>query len=250
VSAVLITGAAGVIGSAVLAALAGEPWLQGAGFVLPARDPGKFKTLPCWPGCAGRVLDAPRLDLGDPSQVGLFCGAALARHAPYTAVVLAAGISHDATVLKLTETEWDRVLQVDALSVHCLLTAMLEGGLLAPGAGILLVGSQVGLRGNHGQAAYAAAKGLLLDLMRAEARRTAALGCRLNLLLPPLVDSPLLAGLSPAARERLFASRLLPDPDPALSCARSAAFLLSPSAGYVHGAVWHADSRISGLPWE
>ena len=70
------------------------------------------------------------------------------------------------------------------------------------------------------------------------------------MLLPPLVESPLLAHLGPEARQRLFQTRLMDDPDPALSCAQAGAFLLSDGASFIHRQAFHADSRVGALGWD
>lgn len=176
-----------------------------------------------WPG-----------DLSDPQAL-------LARaqaQGPWAGFAFVAGINHDDPLPRLDEAAWQKVWDVN-VSAHA---RLLRSMAWAPEARGLLIGSIVGLRGNGGQAAYAAAKGSLISLLMRSPQ-----GLRLNLLLPPLVESPLLAGLSPEARERLFSTRLLADPDPALSCARAGAFLLSDDARYIHRALWHADSRVSVL---
>lgn len=157
---------------------------------------------------------------------------------PWSGFAFVAGINHDDPLARLDEAAWQKVWDVNVGAHAALLRAMAW----APGARGLLIGSIVGLRGNAGQAAYAAAKGGLQSLLLRSPQ-----GLRLNLLLPPLVESPLLAGLSAEARERLFKARLLDDPDPASTCARAGAFLLSDDAAYIHRQVWHADSRVSVL---
>jgi 3-oxoacyl-[acyl-carrier protein] reductase len=165
--------------------------------------------------------------------------------APVKGLALVAGINHDKTISKLEEAEWDQVWQVNAGFHSHMLAALSSPGRLAEGARGILVGSIVGLRGNHGQSAYGAAKGALVDLLPLSPTHL-----RLNLLLPPLVPSPLLAKLTPEAHERLFKTRLLQDPDPARSCAEAGAFLLSDASSYIHRQVVHADSRVGALGWD
>jgi len=245
----LLTGASGVLGAALAQGLAADPEFAGCRFCLPCRQRGRaaalLASLP-----APALAETPLLDLEDPFQVQAFCEQALPKLGPLRAVALAAGISADASLARLEERDWDRVLQVNALSAGALLAALLKGARWAEGASVLLVGSVVGLRGNHGQAAYSASKGLLLGLLHLHQQAFARQGARLNLILPPLAESPLLGELKPEARQRLFSQRLLADPDPPASFAASARFLLSRRSAYVHAAAWHADSRISGLPWE
>jgi 3-oxoacyl-[acyl-carrier protein] reductase len=148
-------------------------------------------------------------------------------------------------LVRLDEAAWDRVWSVNCGVHAAILRALHPQGLLAPDARGLLIGSLSGSRGNAGQTAYAAAKGALADLLP-----LAPSALRLNVLLPPLLPSPMTAALSPQARERLYQARLLDDPDPAASCADAAAFLLSDAAAYLHRQCIHADSRVTALGWD
>ena len=220
-----------------------DPAWAGVRFCLLGRDPVKLQALTDEGAALGVVCQALALDMLDPSA----CVLALQRLAelpPVLGFALVAGLNHDHSIAKLSEEEWDQVWQVNVGFHAQLLWALHQPGRLAPGARGILVGSIVGLRGNHGQTAYAAAKGALLDLLPCSPP-----GLRLNVLLPPLVPSPLLSKLSPEAHERLFSTRLLPDPDPAHSCAEAGAFLLSDSAAYIHRQAVHADSRVGADPF-
>ena len=181
------------------------------------------------------------LDMADEAGCEAFINA-LPGLGPFLGIALLAGINHDDPIVRLEEARWDRVWQVN-IGFHARLLRA-AGAHLAPGARALLVASQVALRGNAGQVAYAAAKGALIDLMP-----SLPTALRVNVLLPPLVPSPLLDNLSPEALQSLFALRSLQDPEPALSCADGAAYLLSDASRYVQRQVWHADSRISVLGW-
>jgi 3-oxoacyl-[acyl-carrier protein] reductase len=191
----------------------------------------------------GVALEALPLDLEDRAQWPSALEALLRE--PVAGFGLVAGICRDASVMKMEEADWDRVLTVNFGFHARLLQALRAPGKLAPGAVGLLVGSIVGARGNHGQSAYAASKGALLDLLP-----LAPPTLRLNVLLPPLVPSPMLAGLTPEANARLFSSRSMDDPDPAASCAEAGAFLLGPGASYIQHQAVHADSRVTALGWD
>lgn len=233
----LITGASGVIGGGLLERLKLDPLRQGTRFVAAQRRPVEG-------------LENIRLDLAEVNQVRAFASGPLAELGPWIGAALVAGVNHDAGLFHLSEDEWDRVINVNLRSCFLLLEALLKGkNLVLPGSSFLLISSQVGFRGNAGQAAYAAAKGALKDLLEYFSPFFGSLGARLNILFPPLVESPLMANLSPQMKQRLYSDRLLEDPEPLKTCVDSAAFLLSKQASYIHGTCWHADSRISGLPW-
>jgi 3-oxoacyl-[acyl-carrier protein] reductase len=236
-----MTGAASVIGRALLRRLWADPAWAGVRFLLTGRDPAALSALVASPEARHHDAEALTVDLCAPVAVQALrkrLGAA----GPLLGLALVAGVNQDDALPKLDEADWDRVWQVNLAAHRRLLSDLNEPGRLAAGARGLLVGSIVGLRGNAGQSAYAAAKGALLDLLP-----MAPQGLRLNVLLPPLVPSPLLKNLSPAARERLFKTRLMDDPDPAESAAAAGAFLLSDRSSYIHRQAVHADSRVTAL---
>jgi 3-oxoacyl-[acyl-carrier protein] reductase len=241
--ALLITGAAGVIGQALLRRLAQEPLWQGARWVLTARNAAKLESSLGSLRALGIDVEAHQLDMADEAGCEAFLGA-LPGLGPFLGLALLAGINHDDPITRLEESAWDQVWQVNVGFHSRLLRRLLSGAVLSPDFRGFLTGSQVGLRGNAGQVAYAAAKGALIDLMN-----SLPPALRMNVLLPPLVPSPLLDKLSPEALQTLFAMRLMQDPEPALSCAEGAAFLLGDGSRYVQHQVWHADSRVSVLGW-
>jgi NAD(P)-dependent dehydrogenase (short-subunit alcohol dehydrogenase family) len=218
-----------------------DPAWAGVRFYLLGRDQAQLQALEKMGAAAGIECSSLVLDMLNPAscQTALKWAQTLP---PLQGLALVAGMSIDRSISKLDEAEWDAVWQVNVGFHAGLLAGLKIPGRLAPGARGILVGSIVGLRGNHGQTAYAAAKGALIDLLPYCPETF-----RLNILLPPLVPSPLLANLTPEGHERLFKARLLQDPDPALSCAEAGAFLLSDAAAYMQHQLLHADSRVGVL---
>jgi 3-oxoacyl-[acyl-carrier protein] reductase len=241
--ALLLTGAGAVIGGAVARRLAREALWKDCRWILTARKSGTLEGLLQELRQQGIDALAISLDMADEAGWDAHTGA-LSGLGPFLGLALLAGINHDKAITSLDEGLWDRVWDVNTGFHSRLLRRLLADGALAPGARVLLTGSQVGLRGNAGQAAYAAAKGALIDLML-----SLPASLRVNLLLPPLVPSPLLDNLTPEALQSLFALRLIQDPEPALSAAEGACYLLSDAAAYVQHQVWHADTRVSVLGW-
>jgi len=219
-----------------------DPAWAGVAFYLAGRDLRTLEELCAQAAAAGCVAYPWVLDLAGDLKEG---EAGLPKLPPLKGFVFAAGAIQDQTLALMDEAAFDQVIKVN-LSGHARLIKALHGqGRLAEGARGLLIGSSSGLRGQKGQTAYAAAKGGLVDLLP-----MAPPGLRLNILLPPLMPSPLLDALSPEARVELFSARLMDDPDPAASCAEAAHFLLSDGASYIHRQVVHADSRVTALGWE
>jgi len=222
-----------------------DPAWAGVAFYLAGRDLGTLEDLCAQAGEAGCEAYPWALDLAGDLKEGEAVDAGLRNLPPLKGFVFAAGATHDQTLALMDEAAFDQVMRVNLWGHARLIKALREPGRLAAGARGLLIGSNSGLRGQKGQAAYAAAKGGLVDLLP-----LAPSGLRLNVLLPPLMPSPMLDALSPQARAYLFQNRLMDDPDPAVSCAEAAHFLLSDRASYIHRQVMHADSRVTALGWE
>lgn len=238
--ALLVTGAGGVIGQALLRRLAKDPVWAACRWILTVREPLRLLDLAQELGALGVKVEIKALDMTNEVGCRAFL-AALADLGPFKGMALVAGINHDDLIDRVSETSWDKVWKIN-VGLHA---RLLRCAPFTQEARILLVGSQVGLRGAAGQVAYASAKGALLDLMHSLPPTL-----RANTLLPPLVDSPLLDNLSPESRGKLFAARLLQDPEPALSCAEAGHFLLSDASAYIQHQVLHADSRVSVLGWD
>jgi 3-oxoacyl-[acyl-carrier protein] reductase len=233
-----MTGAASTLGRALLRRLWAEPAWAGVRFYLVGRDAGALGGLCDEARDAGRDAAAWILDLADPRSAA--AGAdALRSLPPVQGLCFAAGALEDGPLAMQRADALERVWAVNFAAHRALLRALAGPGRLAQGSRGLLVGSLSGARGNAGQTAYALSKGALAGLLP-----LAPGGLRLNLLLPPLMPSPLMGALNPAARERLYRSRLMEDPDPAASAASAAAFLLSDASAYVHRQVIHADTRV------
>jgi 3-oxoacyl-[acyl-carrier protein] reductase len=238
------TGAPGVIGAALMRRLWADPAWAGVRFLLAGRDAAALGALVAEAEAEGVAAESLAVDLADESA---WPGALdrVAEFMPLKGFALVAGTSRDASLGTLEEATWDRVWAVNTGFHTRFLRELSLPGALAPQARGIMVGSIVGSRGNHGQTAYGASKGALLDLLS-----LAPGGLRLNVLLPPLVQSRMLENLSDKARVRLFKNRLMEDPDPEQSCAEAGAFLLGDGSSYVHRQAFHADSRVTALGWD
>jgi 3-oxoacyl-[acyl-carrier protein] reductase len=155
-----------------------------------------------------------------------------------------AGILRDRSIAKMTVDEWRSVLDVNLSGVfHCCkfgLEIMLDGG------SIVCVGSLAAKIGFHGQSNYAAAKAGVHAMVRVLARECATRSIRVNAVAPGVIDTPLMARVSEAARDELtrcIALRRLGRPS---DVANAVVFLCSPLASYITGGVIEVDGGFAG----
>lgn len=154
-----------------------------------------------------------------------------------------AGIVRDRTMVKMTDEEWDAVLDVNLkgtfLVFRAVGRALKEAG--RPGT-LLAVSSIVGLRGGFGQVNYAASKAGLLGLVKSAAKELGPAGIRVNAVAPGYVRTPMTAALGEfledASKEQSSLKRVA-DPD---DVARVMAFLLSDAARHVTGTCLPVDA--------
>jgi NAD(P)-dependent dehydrogenase (short-subunit alcohol dehydrogenase family) len=150
-------------------------------------------------------------------------------------LVLAAGLTRDAVLWKMTDAEWDRVIAVDLSGAAHYMRAAAKV-LRRQGSGrVVLISSINGRRGKFGQSNYAAAKAGLLGLARSAAKELAGSGVTVNVVEPGFTDTPLTAALPPAVRERALAETPLKRVARPEDVAEAVLFFAGPGASHVTG---------------
>jgi 3-oxoacyl-[acyl-carrier protein] reductase len=228
---ILISGAAGGLGRALVAELAGQGHRVLAGWY---RTP--FPSLPTG-------AEPVPLDVTCDESCAEAAQRAITRWGRLDAVIHAAGITCDALLARARSEDWDAVLAVNLDGARGLARATLP--LLAGqgrGGHWIAIGSHAGLAGSAGQAAYAASKAALLGLMLSWAREFAADNVRVNTVLPGVLPTPMTESLDPEVmRSYAQANALGRINDPA-EVSRFVAFLLT--TANISGQVFALDSRI------
>lgn len=222
-----MTGAARGIGRAVASALAESAWVG-------ALD----RAFPDGAGDAQAALVA---DVADSAAVDAAVARIAAERGGIDWVVCAAGIVRDRVHWKMTDADWDEVLDVDLTGAFRVARAAAPHLRRSEAGRVVFISSINGLRGKFGQANYAAAKAGLVGLARSLARELARERVTVNVVAPGFIATPLTDGLDPAVRDRALAATPLARAGTAAEVAALVRFLCTPDAGFITGAVIPVD---------
>lgn len=219
---VVVTGAAGRLGSAVAAAFHAE----GAGLVLLDRDAARLEALF---GPWKRTALALATDLFDADRVRECVARALDRFGSIDVLCnIAGGFEMGPLVHEIDDAGWNRMFSLNCRTLinasRAVVPHMIERG---KGA-IVNVGSAAALRGQPGMSAYGASKAVVMRLTESMSAELMSHGINVNCVLPSTLDTPENRAAMPKADP---AKWVAPD-----DLARIIAFLCSPAARPIHGA--------------
>ncbi|MGE4357895.1 MAG: 3-oxoacyl-[acyl-carrier-protein] reductase [Candidatus Omnitrophota bacterium] len=152
-----------------------------------------------------------------------------------------AGITRDALILRMDETEWDRVISVNLKSVFNCTKAVAKVMLKQKGGKIINISSIIGLIGNLGQANYAASKAGIIGFTKSVAKELALRGITVNAIAPGFIQTEMTDKLSPEIKAKMLERIPLGRFGTPRDIARVALFLASDSADYITGQVIVVD---------
>ncbi|MDX1658312.1 MAG: 3-oxoacyl-ACP reductase family protein [Nitriliruptorales bacterium] len=230
----LITGGSGGIGSAI------ARWLAEDGFtVLVGYRSNEEVAEQVASSCNGKA-EPVRIDVTDEDSIA----AAIDRAGDLgglTVLVNNAGITSDALLMRLGTDDLDRTLDVDLRGAILASKAAIRPMLRARGGRIINVSSVVGLRGNAGQTAYAAAKSGLVGFSKSLAREVGKKGITVNVVAPGYVETAMTDALGDEQRRALTDQAPIARAVTAGEVAATVAFLASDHAAAITGAVIPVD---------
>ncbi len=230
---VVITGAAGGLGRALVEAFGGAGWRVAAA--------GHRTPPPAFTGEPG--VWCTQADVTDPGAVSGLVAGVLERWGRVDVLVCNAGVTADRLLLQMDDASWDRVLDVNLKGAFLCARAVLDPMVRQGGGHILNVASLAGRSGARGQANYAAAKAGLIGLTLALAREVGGQGIRVNAILPGVLATAMTAGLSPGALEAFTQANVLGRLGDPRDVARTVVAIAG--ARGVSGQVFQLDSRIA-----
>ena len=152
-----------------------------------------------------------------------------------------AGIRADDLLVSLDEKAWQDVLDVNLTAAYRCMRSVLMGMLRRRSGRIINIASIVGLKGNAGQANYAASKAGLIALTRSAAIECARRGVTVNAVAPGFIATDMTSDL-PRELARAIPARRVGKPEDVAACV---SFLASDRASYVTGAVLTVDGGLT-----
>jgi len=152
-----------------------------------------------------------------------------------------AGVARDDLLMRMSEADWDAVLDTN-LKGAFLFTKAFSRALLKQRSGrIINVASVIGLIGNAGQCNYAASKAGLIGFTKSVARELASRGITVNVLAPGFIETDMTAGLKEDLRAGVLKQIPLGSLGQPDDIAGAAVFLAGPAARYITGQVLAVD---------
>lgn len=236
----VVTGAGRGIGKAIAVRLAGE----GAQVACCGRTLANVEATVAAIAAAGGQAKAYAVDVADSAQVTTTCEQVLKDFSRVDVLVNNAGVTRDQLLLRITEADWDTVLDTN-LKGAFLFTKVISRAMLKQRSGrIVNISSISGLTGNAGQSNYAASKAGLIGFTKSVARELASRSITVNAVAPGFITTDMTAVLGAAVQEKLktqIALGRLGEPD---DIANAVLFLASDLAAYVTGQVITVDGGL------
>ena len=158
-----------------------------------------------------------------------------------TILVNNAGVTRDQLLMRMSEEDWETVLDTNLRSVYRLSKACLRGMMKARTGRIINISSVIGSTGNAGQANYAAAKAGMMGFTRSLAREVGSRGITVNVVAPGFIDTDMTRQLNEAQREAMLNDIPLKRLGEVDDIAAAVGFLASPSASYITGQTIHVN---------
>ena len=230
----MVTGGARGIGKAIAAALAAD----GAKLAVVDLDLASAEATAAGLGGGARGFAA---NVAKAADVDAVVEAVERELGPIDILVNNAGITRDGLLMRLSEADWDAVLNVNLKAAFLTMKAVTRGMMKRRSGRVINIASVVGVVGNKGQANYSASKAGLIGLTKTIAKELASRNVLVNAVAPGFIETDMTAALPAEARQALSAQIALGRLGTPADIAAVVAFLASEGASYITGQVIVVD---------
>lgn len=183
-------------------------------------------------------------DVTDPESLDKAFAAIEEKLGPIEVLVANAGITRDTLLMRMSDEEFEEVINTNLNGVFRVLRRATKGMIKAKYGRVILIGSVVGLLGSAGQVNYASAKSALVGMARSVTRELGARGITANVVAPGFIDTDMTSALPEAQQDeykkKIPAGRFAKPEE----VARVVAWLASDDASYISGAVIPVDGGL------
>ena len=188
-------------------------------------------------------------DVSSAPEVSKLVETTISKYGQVDILVNNAGIVRDQLLVRMSEADWDRVIEVDLKSVFLCTAAVLKYMIKQRWGRIISITSVVGIAGNPGQANYASAKAGIIGFTRTVAKEVASRGVTVNAIAPGFIDTEMTQRLDEKRRQEIVGRIPAGCLGTPRDVAETVAFLTSDEARYITGQVLSVDGGLLGAGW-
>ncbi len=236
---VVITGGSKGIGRSVAFKFAEEK----ARIIIMHCDPDDTASDETLAALAQKGVEAEshRVDVSSFEAVDVLFKDVLSRFKKVDVLINNAGITKDTLLMRMSEVDWDAVINVNLKSVFNCTQAIIRSMVKQKSGKIVNISSVVGQIGNAGQANYSASKAGIMGFTKTVAREVAARGINVNAVAPGFIDTEMTAVLSDKIKENFIKQIPLGKLGKPEDIAEAVYWLCSEHAAYITGQVIHVS---------
>jgi 3-oxoacyl-[acyl-carrier protein] reductase len=233
---ILITGASRGIGKSIAQSCVNH----GATVVFTyLSSEEKARALETELSSQGGIAVGIKSDASDFDQAHQLVDQVVERFGTVDVLVNNAGITRDTLMMRMTEAQWDEVINTNLKSAFNLTKAVIKPMLKARSGSIINMSSVVGVKGNAGQANYAASKAGLIGFTKSIAAELGSRNIRCNAIAPGFIETEMTEVLDPAVVEQWRNAIPLKRGGQPEDVANATVFLASDMSAYITGQTLH-----------